>query len=302
MNKKKSKKKSYPSSNSDRAAMRIKRNNPPELPPQRPINPKPQQSVDRKPAKKKQFGQHFLRDRSIVDHMIDEVTITPETSVVEIGCGDGFLTREILTQTNCKQLWIYEIDPEWAGYVEKNIHDERLTVNLKNILDVDLTEEMGIHKPLVMLANLPYQITFPILFLVQKHKHLFQEGVVMVQEEVAQKIVATRGKKFSVTTMFLQYHFDWKLVDKVPPESFSPPPKVFSRTIYFKPKFDLKPIPNEEGFWKFLKLCFQRPRQTLNNNLKSTHYDKNSLSEKTLKLRAQQLSFDDFLELWKQIT
>ena len=62
---------------------------------------------------KKGYGQHFLRDQSVVDKMIAQVTLTPETSVFEIGCGDGFLTKSIL-QTPIRRLWVFEIDPEWA--------------------------------------------------------------------------------------------------------------------------------------------------------------------------------------------
>lgn len=254
-----------------------------------------------KPRKKKRFGQHFLRKQSVVDHMIERVKITPETSVLEIGCGDGFLSRSILEQTKCKKLRIYEIDPEWANFVKKNIEDKRLDVRLENVLDVDFGP-LGNEKPWVMLANLPYQITFPIMFLLQKNKELFEEGVVMIQEEVAQKIVAKRGKPYSATSIFLQYHFEFELMEMVEPEAFSPPPKVVSRLIYFKPRYDQKKIENEEGFWKFLKLCFRFPRQTLKNNLKSTHYDYTKVSPETLRLRSQQMSLDDFIALWDQLT
>jgi 16S rRNA (adenine1518-N6/adenine1519-N6)-dimethyltransferase len=254
-----------------------------------------------KPAKKKQLGQHFLRKQSVVNHMINRVKITPETSILEIGCGDGFLTQAILVETNCKQLFVYEIDHEWADFVRNKIKDERLTIKEQNILEID-TSELETHKPWILLANLPYQITFPIMFLLQKNKVLFQEGVVMVQEEVAQKIVATHGRSCNATSMFLQYHFNFELMEKIEPEAFSPPPKVHSRLLYFKPKFDLIEIPEEEKFWKFLKLCFLSPRRTLHNNLKTTHFDLEKIPKDTLKLRAQQLSFDQFLKIWVKLT
>ena len=252
------------------------------------------------PRKKKAFGQHFLRKQSVVDNMIDRVDIGPTTSVLEIGCGDGFLTRSILGLTTCKKLLVYEIDKEWIDVVKENITDKRLTINHENILDVDLSL-LEKEKPLVLLSNLPYQITFPIMFLLQRYKNLFEEGVLMMQEEVAQKIVAKRGRPYSATSIFLQYHFNFELMEKVEPGAFSPPPKIFSRLLYFKPRYDQKKIDNEDLFWKFLKLCFQFPRQTLRNNLRSTHYNIDDFSEKILKLRSQQLSFDSFLELWKKI-
>lgn len=268
----------------------------------RKINPREHQydTFHNKPFKKKAFGQHFLRKQSVVDHMIEKVVITPEVSVLEIGCGDGFLTQAILEQTKCKQLWSYEIDPEWAEFVSKKITDSRLSVKQQNFLDLDAAE-LEPHKPWVVLANLPYQVTFPILFWFQKNKHLFNEGVVMVQEEVAQKIVGVYGRGYNQVALFLQHHFDWQLLEKIEPGAFVPPPKIFSRLLYFKPKTNVVHIRDEEAFWVFLKSCFHFPRQTLKNNLKSTHYAWQKLPLEILNLRAQQMSFEQFLEIWGKI-
>ncbi len=254
-----------------------------------------------KPKKKKHFGQHFLRKQSVVDNMINKIKIMPQTNILEIGCGDGFLTLSILNQTKCKRLWGYEIDPEWATVLRRTITHKRFKLHEENILDANFSE-LEKHAPWTILANLPYQITFPIMFLIQKHKHLFNEGIIMVQEEVAQKIVASRGKKYNPTSIFLQHHFNFELMEKVGPEAFDPPPKIHSRLLYFKSKEKVIPIQNEAGFWKFLKLCFIFPRRTLYNNLKTTHHDLEKYPPEILQLRAQQLSFDDFLNLWKKIT
>jgi len=250
-----------------------------------------------KPAKKKAFGQHFLRKRSVVDNMIERVQITDATYVLEIGCGDGFLTEQILEQTDCKALHVYEIDREWAEFVREKISDTRLHINIENILDVDW-QTFDQFQPLILLANLPYQITFPILFRLQAAKDLFQEGVVMVQEEVAQKLVASRGRSYSATSLFLQHHFTLSLLEKIEPGAFSPPPKVHSRLVYFKPR-KAAAIPEEKRFWKFLKLVFNTPRQTLKNNLRKTHFTWQKLPAEKLSMRAQQLSFDDFLQIWE---
>lgn len=249
---------------------------------------------------KKKFGQHFLRDIRVVHNMIFAVEITDKTSIFEIGCGDGFLTQYILA-TPAERLLIFEIDPDWAEYVkDKFSSDDRLTMNLENFLDIDfsLLEE---HKPWTVLANLPYQVTFPILHRFQEHRHLLKEGVVMIQEEVAQKIVKTRGRGYGYPSLFFQHYFEWKLLDKVPPTAFLPAPKVFSRTIYFKPRADIVPIPEEDKFWKFIKHCFKQPRRTLRNNLAHTHYKAEKVSESTLALRAQELSMPDLLAVWDLI-
>ena len=121
----------------------------------------------------------------------------------------------------------------------------------------------------------------------------------MTQEEVVQKIVASRGRGYGFVSLFFQYYFDLKLLDKIPPDAFYPPPKVFSRLLYFKPKDKLKPIPDEKEFWKFIKACFKQPRRTLKNNLEQTHYDLSQASTKTLSTRAQQMNMDEFICLWK---
>lgn len=248
-------------------------------------------------ALKKQYGQHFLRDQKVVEHILENVTLSTDSSVFEIGCGDGFLTREIVKHPFAR-FWIFEIDPQWAGFVRNSIKDKRLTVFEDNILDVDF-KRFEPNKPWTLLSNLPYQITFPILHLLQKNRELLKEGVVMMQEEVAQKIMKTSGRGYGFPSLFFQHYFEWKMLQKVPPGAFLPPPKVYSRLLYFKPKKDIIQIPDEPKFWEFIKRCFAQPRRTLRNNLSSTHYDMSKIPEETLKLRAQQMSMDDFLKLWK---
>ena len=247
---------------------------------------------------KKKYGQHFLQDQRVVDHMIEAVEIK-NASVLEIGPGGGYLTKSIL-EFPVARLWAFEIDPDWADYLQKTYADPRLEVYLENFLDVDFSR-FEPYKPWTVLANLPYQVTFPILHRFHEHRHLLKEGVIMVQEEVAQKIVKTRGKGFGYTSIFFQYYFEWKLLDKIPPTAFNPPPKVFSRLLYFRTKTDVAPIENEVEFWKFIKVCFKQPRRTLRNNLAQSHYDINKFSESQLASRAQQLGIDELKAIWQQL-
>lgn len=261
--------------------------------------------VKRRPVRqgielKKKHGQHFLKSHIYIHPMIEAVQLDDSISVMEIGCGEGILTGSIL-QGPCKQLKVFEIDPEWASYV-RDLYgsDSRLHIVENNILDVDW-RPLHQDTPWVMLANLPYQITFPILHLVQQNRSMFTEGVVMVQDEVAQKIVKTSGRGYGYQSLFLQHYFEWKLLDKVPPEAFYPPPKVQSRLLYFKPKKDVQPIEDEPGFWKFIKMCLVQPRRTLRNNFMQSHYDTSKLDDELLQKRAQQLSMQDFLGIWQKL-
>lgn len=248
---------------------------------------------------KKKHGQHFLKNQMFIYPMLEAVYLDNSISVMEIGCGEGILTNAIL-QGPCKQLKVFEIDAEWADYVQ-NLYgsDSRLHIVRNNVLDVDWSDLQS-DQPWVMLANLPYQITFPILHLLQQHRSMFLEGVVMVQEEVAQKIVKKTGRGFGYPSLFFQHYFDWKLLNKVPPEAFYPPPKVFSRLLYFKPKQEVETIKDEVEFWKFIKLCFHQPRRTLRNNLMQSHWDMTKLDDQILQKRAQQLKMQDFLMIWNQ--
>lgn len=245
---------------------------------------------------KKQYGQHFLRDYAVVNTMLSAVTLNDKSSVFEIGCGDGFLTRLIL-QEPLERLWVFEIDEEWATYVEKTVPDSRLTIFNEDILLVDFDKQFILYKPWVLLSNLPYQITFPLLKQLQRHRSLLAEGVIMVQEEVAQKILAPPGQT-TVQSLYYGYYFEWRSLCTIPPTAFYPPPAINSRLLYFKPQRELTFIPDQEAFWQFVKLCFKQRRRTLRNNLMQSHYPITLLPQKWSSARAQELSFKDFLELW----
>lgn len=247
----------------------------------------------------KKHGQYFLRNPKIVEEMVNKVSV-PNNCIFEIGCGDGFLTREIMAHKP-QMLWVFEIDPAWAHTVNTEFgSSSHFKMNTANFLDIDFSifEEK---KPWTLLSNLPYHVTFPILYKIHKHRDILKEAVVMVQEEVAQKIVKKGGRGYGYISLFFQHYFNWQLLSKVSPGSFYPEPKVFSRLLYFSPKQNVVPIVEEEGFWKFIKQCFMQPRRTLRNNLMQTHHKFDMLPEETLDLRAQQLSFDQLLTIWKEL-
>lgn len=253
---------------------------------------------------KKEYGQHFLRDDSITENILKSVELNTESSVFEIGCGDGFLTGAIV-KSNIKRLWSFEIDKSWAEYTCKKYSSyKNLTIINKDILSLDFTIFKEF-KNWILIANLPYQITFPIIYKLIHYNNLekdfLKEGIIMVQEEVAQKIVKKTGRKYGFSSIYLQHFFDWKLLDKIAPTSFYPEPKIFSRLLYFKPKHNLDLIKDEENFWIFIKRIFSQPRRNLKNNLKSYHYNLSNLTTEILNLRAQQLSKKELILIWEKI-
>lgn len=246
---------------------------------------------------KKKYGQHFLRDERIVQDMLDAVTLSSTSSIFEIGCGDGFLTQA-LCKTDAARVRVYEIDHEWAAYVRELIDDPRLEILQTNILEVS-PETFAEHAPWTILANLPYNITFPILRLLVSLGENLKEGVVMVQEEVAQKLAAQSGRGHGPISHYFQHVFEVKLLTRIPPSAFVPPPQVNSRLVYLKPRRNAPVIPQEGEFWEFMKRCFSQPRRTLRNNLARYPQYLPYLPE-NIRMRAEELSFDEFLEIWKK--
>lgn len=246
---------------------------------------------------KKKYGQHFLTDTSILTKIVSSVSIDAQSKIFEIGGGQGALTRAILASP-CKELHVFEIDADWATYLKQHISDERLHVHHENILDVT-RDAFAPHNKWILLANLPYQVTFPILYMLQRNADLLQEGVIMVQEEVAQRVVATRGRDKGYVSLFFQWYFEWELMDKISPGAFFPPPNVYSRLLYFKPKQVRPVIPAEEKFWAMVHMAFKQPRRTLKNNLQTLHYSLDVIPQELLLMRAQQLSIEQFLSIWK---
>jgi 16S rRNA (adenine1518-N6/adenine1519-N6)-dimethyltransferase len=248
---------------------------------------------------KKQFGQNFLHDHSVTATIINSVTLNPETSVLEIGCGDGFLTKAVL-DTNVKALIGYEIDAEWFGYLKKRLKDRRFQLINQDILLANWAS-LERYKPMIILANLPYNITFPLLYKIQEHRLLFSEITIMIQEEVAQKIVKQSGKDYGFVSLFFQYYFEWSLLGLIPPTAFEPSPQVYSRLLHGKIRKAVEPIDQEQAFWDFVKICFKQPRRTIRNNLMGTMYQNKQIKESFEILRAQQMAIHDFKEIWKQL-
>jgi 16S rRNA (adenine1518-N6/adenine1519-N6)-dimethyltransferase len=140
------------------------------------------------------------------------------------------------------------------------------------------------------------------LYRLYEYRHLLKEGVIMLQEEVAQKLTKKRGKGFGASSLFFQYYFSLKLLNKIPPNAFNPPPKIYSRLLYFAPRFHQKQIAHENLFWEFIKICFSQPRRMLANNVRqSSLYRDLVIPEQFTNLRAQQLNMDDFLTWWDAI-
>jgi 16S rRNA (adenine1518-N6/adenine1519-N6)-dimethyltransferase len=211
---------------------------------------------------KKSLGQHFLKDRGIIRKIVDSMEVSPEDRVVEIGPGGGALTEEILKR-NPKELYLIEIDREWADYLKERFGDRVKIFNA----DATTFDFSSLGEGLKFFGNLPYNVSTKIIRNLLTHRKAFKEGVFMVQDEVANRLTATSGKDYGYLPALLQNFFKLKKLFKVPPQAFTPPPKVMSAVFKMEPKeFNL---PEEEllAFENFLKRAFSMRRKKLKKNL-----------------------------------
>ncbi|MDX2479160.1 MAG: 16S rRNA (adenine(1518)-N(6)/adenine(1519)-N(6))-dimethyltransferase RsmA [Desulfuromusa sp.] len=214
---------------------------------------------------KKRFGQHFLRDRTVIDKIIMAAQLDPQKQVVEIGPGLGVLTDEMLPRSAHVQ--VMEIDRDLIERLEAR-KDSRLTVHSGDVLKLPWRDFLN-QPPYILVANLPYNISSQVVFRLIEHRDLFQRMVLMFQREVGERLVATPGgKDYGILSVLCQLWYDIKTVTLVKPDAFSPPPKVDSIVLNFQllsgPRVD--PI-DETLFKKVVKGAFTQRRKTLRNSL-----------------------------------
>lgn len=223
---------------------------------------------------KKRFGQNFLKDDSVLIEIIQSMPHN-DNHLVEIGPGLGDLTKKLV---KCKDVTAYEVDRDLYSILQKEFQKE-LESNKLDIILGDVLEKWNQNSSLYdskydMIANLPYYIATNIILSAYNDINC-EHIIVMVQKEVADKFTALCGdKEYSSLGVITQLvSKEAKTIIVVPPESFSPPPKVDSSVIYIKKDMN-KSVSN--GFKRFLKGCFVQPRKKLMNNL-SLLYNKKLL-------------------------
>ena len=214
---------------------------------------------------KKRFGQHFLHDRSVIDKIITAAQLDSQTQVVEIGPGLGVLTDEMLPRAAHVQ--VMEIDRDLIERLHAR-NDSRLTVHAGDVLKLHWREFLN-QPPYTLVANLPYNISSQIVFRLIEHRDLFQRVVLMFQREVGERLVAKPGgKDYGILSVLCQLWFDMKTVTLVKPGAFTPPPKVDSIVLSFKPLNQSRvEVCDELLFKKVVKGAFTQRRKTLRNSL-----------------------------------
>ena len=259
---------------------------------------------------KKRLGQNFLINGEVIANIIDYAEISPEDTVIEIGPGVGFVTEQLIK--HAKQVITIELDEDAIRELEK-LNAPNLKIIHKDILKTDLSELC--EGKVKVVANIPYYITSPIIAhllgeiddLNNKNRNKITDILLMVQEEVARRMVATENspsKQYGLLTILSQFWADVEIKELVGRRSFFPAPKVNSALVKLivreKPKLQLT---NYTHFRKTVKAAFSQRRKNIKNCLLSGGFSKEKIQQAMQKLnldentRGEKLSIETFGEL-----
>lgn len=230
----------------------------------------------------KNLGQNFLINEEVVKNIVGCSNIEKEDLVIEIGPGLGTLTKYLLEKAG--KVICIELDTKMLQILEDRfslynnfelINNDVLKVDLKNIIEKEKTE--GKIKNVKIVANLPYYITTPIIMKLLEEKLELESITVMIQKEVADRLIATPGEKNTgAITYSVYYYADSEAIMEVPNSSFIPEPEVTSKVIKLNIRKEpaVKPKDKEKMF-KIIKYAFMQKRKTLLNSLTNNGVFKN---------------------------
>lgn len=263
---------------------------------------------------KKRLGQNFLINGEVIANIIDYAEISPEDTVIEIGPGVGFVTEQLVK--HAKQVIAIELDEEAIKELEK-LNAPNLKIIHQDILKTDLSELC--EGKVKIVANIPYYITSPIIAhllgeiddLDNKNRNKITDILLMVQEEVARRMVATEkspSKQYGLLTILSQFWADVEIKELVGRRSFFPAPKVNSTLVKLvvreKPKLELS---DYSHFRKTVKAAFSQRRKNIKNCLLSGGFSKENIQNAMSKLgfdentRGEKLSIEEFGKLSEEL-
>ncbi|VEU79699.1 dimethyladenosine transferase [Haploplasma axanthum] len=249
---------------------------------------------------KKKFGQNFLTDTNLLKKIIDSANIK-DKDVIEIGPGQGALTKFLVLDAS--SVTAYEVDSDLKLYLNK-LESEfpNLKVNYQDILKVNLDLEKEYH----VVANIPYNITSPIIFKILDEA-MIKSATLMVQKEVCDRITASpNNKEYNALSVIIQYYMNVEKIMNVNKKMFRPIPKVDSAVFKMTRKERELDLEEETIFLRLVKGSFHQKRKTLLNNISfSQEIEKEKVSLWLNKLnidgnlRAENIKKDDFIKMAK---
>ena len=210
----------------------------------------------------KSLGQHWLKDRLILEAIADSAEITSDDTVLEIGPGLGTLTSVLLSRA--KEVIAVEYDADLARKLPGQFPGKNLTVHNQDILSFDLSRLPPSYK---VVANVPYYITSKIVQLLMTSTNKPSIAALLVQKEVAERIAALPGD-MSILALSAQVFAEASLGERVPAEYFTPPPKVDSQVVVLRTRTEqLVSSDEEKTFFRMVKAGFSAKRKKLRSSL-----------------------------------
>lgn len=255
---------------------------------------------------KHSLGQNFLKDKKVLTKIIDSVDVQEDDLIVEVGPGQGALTRYLkLFKANLR---CFEVDTRVKKYLD-SFEDEKTKVIYNDFMKVDLEEELKDieYKDLYVIANLPYYITTPIIEKMISSLLDVKAMVLMVQNEVADRLSAKPGSKdYGAITVILNYYYNVDKLFFVHRSSFDPAPNVDSAVIKLSKKDKELELKDKKLFFKLVQDSFRMKRKNIRNNLKSYDLDKIAKVLESygldLTTRAESISLQCFVDIANELS
>ena len=264
---------------------------------------------------KKSLGQNFLVDVNIIHKIIDASEIDDNTGIIEVGPGMGSLTEQLAKRA--KKVMSFEIDQRLIPVLKETLAPyDNVTIINEDILKADIGKAVKTYlndcDKIMVVANLPYYITTPILLNLMQQDIPIDGYVVMMQKEVGERLNAQVGTKaYGSLSIVTQYYTETSKVLTVPKSVFMPPPNVDSIVVkLMQRETPLVSVDDEETFFKLAKAAFAQRRKTIYNNYQNFFRDGKKHKESILKWleqtgidpkrRGETLSIQDFARLYEE--
>ncbi|MFD3244916.1 16S rRNA (adenine(1518)-N(6)/adenine(1519)-N(6))-dimethyltransferase RsmA [Staphylococcus simulans] len=265
---------------------------------------------------KKSLGQNFLIDVNIIHKIIEASNIDETTGVIEVGPGMGSLTEQLAK--HAKKVVAFEIDQRLIPVLDDTLSDyDNVTVINEDILKANVVEAVQTHfsdcDKIMVVANLPYYITTPILLNLMSQSLPIDGYVVMMQKEVGERLNAAVGTKaYGSLSIVAQYYTETSKVLTVPKTVFMPPPNVDSIVVKLMKRTEpIVSVDDEDRFFKMTKAAFSQRRKTIVNNYQSLFFDGKKLKDKIKtwldesgidpRRRGETLSIKEFANLYTNL-
>ena len=252
------------------------------------------------------LGQNFLHDPQATERIVAALGDCSNRTVIEIGPGQGALTRALAAHP--ARVLAIELDAELAHSLQSEFAPPRVTVVNEDVLSFDFNKAASdAGQRLLVVGNLPYYITSPILLKLAANHAVLDRAVLMVQREVADRVAASPGSRdYGLLSVTTQLYGSVEKLFTLPPGAFTPPPEVHSTVFRWRFASRVRDLGvDEPQFLAFLRKAFAQKRKTLANNLRAAGCTPDAIADALLsaaidpRARAETLSLETFAALWR---